>query len=130
MTLGERVRQVRTSQPGKPSQTAFAEMLGVSRGEIANIEGDVLKKPEGKMALLLLICSTFDVRKEWLLNEDGPMQLPARQGDMMEYVNELTADSPSPFAELIRAALIAYVDSDPKDRPILDRFAQSILDKK
>lgn len=127
MTLGERVRQVRIELLGKISQTEFAEQLGVSRSEIANIEGDLLKKPDGKMPLLLLICSTFNVRKEWLLNEDGPMQFPEPETDT-DIINDLLADTDDPVATGIKAIYKVYKELPPEDQEVLRRFIKSILD--
>lgn len=128
MTLGERVRLVRTELLGKISQTEFAEKLGVSRSEIANLEGDLLKKPEGKMPLLLLICEKYSINKEWLLTGEGQMALPVNETDI--YIDELVHESNSPFPALIRKILIAYAEAEPNDRPAIDRFVQSIFEKK
>lgn len=127
MTLGERVRRIRTELPGKVTQTEFAEMLGVSRGEIANIEGDVLKKPSGKMPLLLLICTKFNVREDWLLNEDGPMQHPEPETDT-DIINDLLADTDDPVAAGIKAIYKVYKELPPEDQEVLRRFIKSILD--
>ena len=81
------------------------------------------------MPLLLLICTKFNVREDWLLNEDGPMRHPEPESDL-DYINHLVGKSSSPFPELLRLALIAYDNADPEDRPALDRFAQTILDSR
>lgn len=76
------------------------------------------------------ICREFDIRREWLETGNGYMKIPAQDGDTLEYINALTADSRSPFAALIREALIAYTEADPRDRPILDKWAEQILNSR
>lgn len=127
MTLGERVRAVRKELLGGITQSEFAERLGVTRDTIGNIELDRLRKPEGSMPLLLLICSTFNVRKEWLLNEDGPMQFPEPETDT-DIINDLLADTDDPVATGIKAIYKVYKELPDEDQEVLRRFIKSILD--
>ena len=101
MTLGERIRKIRTEVAGGISQTEFAELLGIGRSEISNIEGDRLKNPEQKKPLFMLISSQLGVSLDWIINEAGPMKLPEVDSDL-EIVNDLLSDTPSPAAEIIR----------------------------
>ena len=101
MTLGERIRKIRTEVAGGISQTEFAELLGIGRSELSNIEGDRLKNPEQKKPLFMLISSQFGVSMDWIINEAGPMKFQETDPDM-EIVNDLLSDTPSPAAEIIR----------------------------
>lgn len=101
MTLGERIRKIRTEVAGGISQTEFAELLGIGRSEISNIEGDRLKNPEQKKPLFMLISSQLGVSLDWIINEAGPMKLPEADSDL-EIVNDLLSDTPSHAAEIIR----------------------------
>lgn len=129
MTLGERVRAVRKELLGGITQSEFAERLGVTRDTIGNIELDRLRKPEGSMPLLLLICSTFNVRKEWLLNEDGPMQFPEPETDT-DIINDLLMDVEDPVAELIRKIYRTYKKLPSEDQQTFQRFVASLLNEK
>lgn len=73
MTLGERIRAVRRSLPGKPSQEKFAEDLGMTRGQIKQYELDIVVPTKDK---LKLICSTYAISYRWLVEEVGPMEEP------------------------------------------------------
>lgn len=127
MTLGERVRAVRKELLGGITQSEFAEKLGVTRDTIGNIELDRLRKPEGSMPLLLLICTKFSVREDWLLNEDGPMQHPEPETDT-DIINDLLADTDDPVAAGIKAIYKVYKELPPEDQEVLRRFIKSILD--
>lgn len=117
-----RIAQIIESE--KITKAAFAKKIGVSAPFITQLcNGDA--NPSART--IADICREFHVRREWLEHGEGPMKFPDRQGDYMEYINELTADDPSPFAALIREALIAYAEADPRDRPALDRFAERFL---
>ena len=73
MEIYERIRYLRKQVLGL-SQTEFGKRLGVSRSEINNIERNVLARPEQKLSLLKLIAHEFNVREEWLLTGEEPME--------------------------------------------------------
>ena len=65
-TLGERIKQARSGI----SQDAFSRELGISKGSLGFYErNENLPNAE----VILKICSTTDVRPEWLLTGRGPM---------------------------------------------------------
>lgn len=70
MEVYERIRFLRKNIL-KMTQTEFAEHLGVTRTVIKNIELNSLARPDQKLSLYKLICSEFNVREEWLLNNEG-----------------------------------------------------------
>lgn len=84
MTLGERIRKIRTSQDKKLSQESFAETLGLTRAQIKTYELDTVHPG---MSTLKLIAQTYNVRIEWLLEEDGPMTMPPDEDD--ELIDEI-----------------------------------------
>lgn len=86
MTLGERIRKIRTSQEKKLSQESFAETLGLTRAQIATYELDTVLPG---MSTLKLIAQTYNVRLDWLLEEDGPMMTPPDEDD--ELIDEILA---------------------------------------
>ena len=129
MTLGERIRKIRNEVAGGISQTEFAELLGIGRSEISNIEGDRLKNPEQKKPLFMLISSQLGVSLDWIINEAGPMKLPEPEKDL-EIINDLLADTASPTADLIRNIWRTYRQLTPEHQKILDNFIATLLNQK
>lgn len=70
MEVYERIRYLRKNTLHL-SQTEFGQKLGVSRSVIANIELNVLARPDQKEPLYKLICKEFHVRYEWLTEGIG-----------------------------------------------------------
>ena len=101
MELHERVRYIRTELLDDMSQKDFADILGVSRDEINNIEGNRLKKPEQKKPLLLLMCSKFNVDELWLLEEIGdPRPERTKEAEISQLVNE-ALNGPDSFKKAV-----------------------------
>ncbi|HZK27655.1 MAG TPA: helix-turn-helix transcriptional regulator [Thermoclostridium sp.] len=68
-TLGDRLRHARKSKGY--TQISLAEVIGVSRGVIYNLEKT---KTEPQMIVINAICQTLDINKEWLLSGAGDME--------------------------------------------------------
>lgn len=68
MSINQRVKQVRQSL--SLSQAKFAKALSISNGYIAGIE---LEHNKVNDRLVKLICFTYDVREDWLVNGEGSM---------------------------------------------------------
>lgn len=117
METYERIRILRKNL--KLSQTEFGEKLGVSRTVIKNIELNVLARPDQKMSLYKLICSTFNVNEEWLLNGVEPMFVQPSTFSL-----DNLADQASPIElEFIKA----YFELDPNIRKtVIDHFASRL----
>ncbi len=71
-TINERVNQVR-KQHGL-TQQKFAEMLGISRTHIANVEN---RNDNPSVPVLKLIATKFGVNEQWLLTGEGSPVVPA-----------------------------------------------------
>ena len=72
MEMHERIKELRKNHLHL-SQTEFGEKLGVSRSVINNIERNALARPDQKLSLIKLMCSTFGINEEWVLNGTEPM---------------------------------------------------------
>lgn len=94
----------------KLNQTEFGERLGVSRSVVKNIELNALAKPEQKLPLYKLICSTFNVREEWLLDGIAPMYRQADTFSLDEFIKDKNATSLE--LEIIKL----YFELDPEIR--------------
>lgn len=109
METYERIRELRKKYL-KLNQTEFGERLGVSRSVVKNIELNALAKPEQKLPLYKLICSTFNVREEWLLDGIAPMYRQADTFSLDEFIKEKNATSLE--LEIIKL----YFELDPEIR--------------
>ena len=102
MAINERIKLVRTSMVPKLTQTAFGEMLGVSKDVIANLE---LGRVEPTASVINLICMTFDISPLWLKDGEGEMKkLPADDEELVDRVmageNEFAKSVMKAFAKL------------------------------
>lgn len=109
METYERIRELRKKYL-KLNQTEFGERLGVSRSVVKNIELNALAKPEQKLPLYKLICSTFNVREEWLLDGIAPMYKQADTFSLDEFIKDKNATSLE--LEIIKL----YFELDPEIR--------------
>lgn len=67
-TLGERIKMLR----GESSQQDFANKLSITRQYVALLESD---KRDPSPLLIDSLCQKFQVRREWLMFGDNPMQV-------------------------------------------------------
>lgn len=117
MEIYERVRYLRKNVL-KMSQTEFGERLGVNRAEISNIELNVLARPDQKLSLMKLIAREFNVREEWLLTGEEPMEAPPETFSLDAFCKERGA------SELEIEFVKAYFTlSDATRKEIMDNFA-------
>lgn len=71
-TVGDRLKILRLDN--KLSQEGLADLLGVSRGVITNIEHNKVQQPHPIIRKTLM--REFGVREEWLVNGEGEMYSP------------------------------------------------------
>lgn len=109
METYERIRELRKKHLNM-SMESFGQKLGVSRDMIANIELNRLARPDQKMSLYKLICSTFNVREEWLLDGIEPMYIEPDSFSLDDYIKARGAEKLE--LEIVKA----YFDLDPEIR--------------
>lgn len=73
MQLFDRIKQIRKRL--SLSQLVFSQTLGISRSHISNIETGTAAPSE---QLINLICATWGVDKEWLVNGHGELKIRYR----------------------------------------------------
>lgn len=117
----ERIRLLR-KQYLKLSQEQFGEQLGVSRSVIANIETNVLARPEQKEPLYRLICETFHVNYKWLTSGDGEMLVTTKQS----FVEKLSAEYGLSFTA--QKIIECYLHLDEQQRAAVDDFIKTIAE--
>ena len=120
MEVHERIKELRKDFLHL-SQTEFGEKLGVSRSVINNIERNVLARPDQKLSLMKLICNTFNVNEDWLLNGTGDMFAQPTTFCLDDFAAERGATSLE--LELIKA----YFELDPEIREaVINHFKKRL----
>lgn len=73
------------------------------------------------------ICHAFNVREEWLLYGEGPMEYPP-EDETAAYVDELLGKEENPLYDLIKAIMKTYKEVSPQDKEIIKSFAKDLKD--
>lgn len=125
MEIYERIKNLRKNILHL-SQTEFGQRLGVSRSVIANIELNVLARPDQKEPLYKLICKEFHVRYDWLITGEGDPFIEDLPED--EYVRA-TAEI-GIKDERAKQAIIDYWHLAPADKELWWNFMERFVIKK
>ena len=116
MSLGSRIRLVR-SQSGL-NQTEFGQRIGAAQNTVSAWEKDKVIPAD---SAIVSICRTFNVRKDWLLTGEEPMDdLPAGGDALMELFDAVFDDIRRRFASSLSALT-------PEDRGTAAILARKIL---
>jgi len=75
LSIGNRIGQIRNKKG--LSQLRFAQIIGISRSFLSELEGGITKP---SMPILLAIEYKFDVSYEWIMTGDGSMDRPGSYG--------------------------------------------------
>lgn len=102
----DRIKEIRTSQNPKLSQTEFGAKLGMSRSEIANLEGG---RVDPTPSVINLICMTYDIDPLWLKDGIGEMKKPPADDD--ELVDRVMAGE-NEFAKSVMKAFAKLGDDE------------------
>lgn len=120
MEINDRVKEVRTSLG--LSMTKFGESIGISKDMVANIE---YSRVDVKPAVIKLICSTHNIKEEWLLTGSGDMyDIPMDEDATL--IAELLKDEKSEIAALCISILRAYKKMDAAGKATLDHYIQML----
>ena len=104
------------------SQTEFGVKIGVTRGVINNLDRGVtdLQDP-----LLSLICSVFNVRREWLETGSGEMfEMPDTEAPFYNAIGSISNDEPDSFRKRF---VVALAELDDSELDSMERFILSLL---
>ena len=122
-TINERFKFLRKQL--KLSQEAFGQEIGLSRGEVNNIDRE-LTIP--KDFTIQMICREFGVSEEWLRNGTGDMFVPQTEDEeLAKLVGELLQDETPEFKKKL-VTLIMKMDDNELQR--LQGYADFLVDKK
>ena len=110
MEMFERIRKLRKEYLHL-SQEEFGKRLGVSRSVIANIELNMLARPDQKEPLIKLICKEFNVNEDWLRTGAGGDENIFIPEDAQQYVAlGKAARTPNEFREFLGKIIDALPD--------------------
>ena len=121
MNISDNIKHLRKNILGL-SRADFGERLGVSAGEINNIERGRLAKPELKEPLYRLICSTFNVSYEWLTTGEGEMKVETPEDAVMRFSEQ------HGLSYYVRQMLSSYIELNESDRAAVDGMLQSFAE--
>lgn len=119
--MNERIKNIRKKEG--LSQQKFADKLGIARGNIAAYE---VGKNAPSDAVISLICSKFNVNKEWLLTGKGDMY-DVPEDETAAVVSDLLEES-NPFYDIIISIMKSYKKLDDTSRAALNNLMQELLD--
>lgn len=106
------------------SQEEFGNRLGLTRGAITNLE---YGKTEAKPLFIDLVCKTYGVRRDWILNGDGKMFEPdTREQEISKFVTQVIREKPGSFKRRFALAL-SRLDED--GWATLEKFANLIAEE-
>lgn len=120
MEMHERIKELRKKYLHL-SQTEFGEKLGVSRSVINNIERNVLARPDQKSSLIKLMCSTFNINEDWILNGSGAMFIETPNTAMAQLQKEYNLND---FSSNL---ILQYLKLDPDKRRIVQDFFYKVV---
>ena len=121
MGISDNVKHLRKNVLGL-TREKFGERLGVSAGEINNIERGVLARPELKEPLFRLMCSEFNINYEWLMTGEGAMRPETREDATERFANE------HGLTHYAKKVLYCYLSLDEGKREAVNIFLQGFVE--
>ena len=104
------------------SQTDFGRRIGVTRSVLSNLDLGIttLQDP-----LLSLVCSVFNVRREWLETGSGEMfEQPDTESPFYNAVGSISNDDPDSFRKRF---VIALAELDDAGLDAMEQFIRSLI---
>lgn len=104
------------------SQTDFGRKIGVTRSVLSNLDLGIttLQDP-----LLSLVCSVFNVRREWLETGSGEMfEQPDTEAPFYNAVGSISNDEPDSFRKRF---VVALAELDDAELDAMERFIRSLI---
>lgn len=104
------------------SQTDFGRKIGVTRSVLSNLDLGIttLQDP-----LLSLVCSVFNVRREWLETGSGEMfDHPDTEAPFYNAVGSISNDDPDSFRKRF---VVALAELDDAELDAMEQFIRSLI---
>ncbi len=120
--MNSRIKEIRKKE--KLSQQKFADELGIARGNIAAYE---VGKNAPSDAVISLICTKFNINREWILNGNGDMY-NFIEDETAAIVSDLLEES-NPMYDIIKGIMKTYRKLDKQSQQIIDDFSLELLNE-
>ncbi len=126
MKIGEKIKKIREAYG--MSQAALADRINASRGEIANLEYNLLNNPEKKISIFRRIEKEFGIPVDWILSDDdSDVPLPEqneRDREMEKIGKVLQSDDP-----VVRGFLTWYGERTEQEKKEICRYVLDFAEK-
>ena len=126
MKIGEKIKKIRAAYG--LSQAALADRIDASRGEIANLEYNLLNNPERKVSIFRRIEKEFGVPVDWILSDDDtdvPLPSQNERDKAMEKIGTaLQSDDP-----VVRGFLAWYGERTEQEKKEICRYVLEFAEK-
>ena len=127
MTIGERIKEVRLSQPEKTSLEKFAAPLGVTKGAISFVENG---RNQATDQMIRSICREYNINELWLREGIGDMKAQtSRAEEMATAVKRLFSDRPESFQTALVTTLLRF-EPDGPEWEVLEKIYDSVSAEK
>jgi Predicted transcriptional regulator len=120
--MNSRIKEIRKKE--KLSQQKFADELGIARGNIAAYE---VGKNSPSDAVISLICTKFNINREWILNGNGDMY-NLIEDETAAIVSDLLEES-NPMYDIIKGIMKTYRKLDKQSQQVIDDFSLELLNE-
>ena len=126
MKIGEKIKKIREAYG--LSQAALADRINASRGEIANLEYNLLNNPEKKISIFRRIEKEFGIPVDWILSDDdSDVPLPEqneRDREMAKIGKVLQSDDP-----VVKGFLAWYWERTEQEKKEICRYVLDFAEK-
>lgn len=126
MKIGEKIKKIREAYG--LSQAALADRINASRGEIANLEYNLLNNPEKKISIFRRIEKEFGIPVDWILSDDdSDVPLPEqneRDREMAKIGKVLQSDDP-----VVKGFLSWYGERTEQEKKEICRYVLDFAEK-
>ena len=124
-TIATRILQVVEENGGNMSD--FARSIDVTPAYISKLKN----KPDSVPStdVIKRICDKYNVREQWIRTGEGPMKLPAPDGDL-DYINRLLAGDDAKTVQFIINFIRAYNSLSLDDQRVIDKLIHTLTDQK
>lgn len=126
LKIGEKIKKIREAYG--LSQAALADKINASRGEIANLEYNLLNNPEKKISIFRRIEKEFGIPVDWILSDDDsdvPLpELDERQQEIAKIGEILQSKDP-----VVTGFLAWYAQRTEQERKEICRYVLDFAEK-
>ena len=124
LTVGERIKFLRTSSAIKLTLEKFGERLGVKKNTVSQWESNTNNLPD---QMFKAICREFNVSEEWLRNGTGDMFVVPEDEDAA-LISELLENPDNAFYKSVLNLVATYKQMSPASQKVLEEFALKYLE--